>query len=247
MCGSRRLLSYVAVSVLALLVMVAVLGSLHVLRLPLGEVPSSTVSTVSTPSTHGGGNVPVNTSALVRAFLANASRFYLKHKEWSLVDGFCAALILRGSVVNSTHILIPEGKYNVTLGEGPLPGGLYRYGVLAYMPPDGDYWFPKELRLGDVVITHIPPVKNITLTGDFGPTNWFRVSGGGVTKVLWFASYPGVVYRDKVVCSSEVVGLGREHVIIVQAFIARNVPGVGLVERSLWLALLPANTTQGSG
>ena len=242
--GSRRLPGYVTASILALLVVVAVLSNLHVFSPSPREAPSSTISTLST---HGQGNASVNTLALVRAFLTNASRFYLKHREWSLVDGFCAALILRGSVVNSTHILIPGGRYNVTLGEGPLPGGLYRYGVLAYMPPNGDYWFPKELRLGDVVITHIPPVKNITLTGGFGSTNWFRVSEGGATKVLWFASYPGVVYRDKVVCSSEVAELGREHVIVVRAFIARNVPGVGLVERSLWLALLPANTTQGSG
>jgi hypothetical protein len=174
------------------------------------------------------------------------------------VDSFCAALILGEDVVNSTYIVIPKGHYNVEeislgkgyyvvpVGEVSLHGGLYQYGVLAYRPPYGDYWFPKELRLDDVVITHIPPLKNITLTGGFGPTNWFRIIGGGVTKAVWFTSSVGLVYKDKVVCPSEVVKLGREYVIIVRITIARNDPDLGLVEPSLWLALLPANTTQGS-
>ena len=62
-------------------------------------------------------------SALVKGFLANASKFYLKYNRNISVerlDGFCRALLLNGSMINETFIQVS--------------GHLYQYGVLAYLP-----------------------------------------------------------------------------------------------------------------
>ena len=185
---------------------------------------ATTSSPISAPITYNQSNI----SVLVKSFLVNTSRFYLRYRENSLVGNFCRTLILNGSIVNSTFILVS--------------GNLYQYGVLAYMPPTSNYWFSKQLRLKDIVIAHIPPQENITLTGDFGPIQWFRISKNNITKIIWFTNYPGVVYKNKVICSSTTIELGKEHVVVVRAFIvvAENVPS--LVESSLWLVLLPTGT-----
>ena len=170
-------------------------------------------------------------SALVKGFLTNASKFYLKYNRnisVELVGGFCRALLLNGSVINDTFIRVS--------------GRLYQYGVLAYLPPNsGYYWFPKQVRLKDVLIIHIPPLKNITVTGGFGPTNWFRISRGNVVKTVYFTSYAGVVYESCAICGSEPIPLGNESIVIVKAFIVRVKYGSSPIESSLWLALLPTN------
>ena len=245
-CGTTKLPYHVVAIVFISLIIVVVAGSFYALNTP------SKGSKPSTPRTYNQNTTPVNTLALVKGFLANTSRFYLRYRENSLVDGFCRVLILNGSIVNDTYILVPKGQYKIlVIGENTsnltyalVSGGLYWYGVLAYMPFNGDYWFTEQLRLGDIVITRIPPPRNITVTGGFGPLQWFRISRGNTTKVVWFTSYAGVVYRNKVICGSTIVKLGEEQVIIVRIFIvvAENVPGIN--EQSLWLTLLPANTTQ---
>ena len=245
-CGTSKPPYHVVAIIFISLIIVVVAGSFYALNTP------SKGSRTSTPRTYNQNTTPSNTSALVKSFLANASRFYLRYRENSLVDGFCRALILNGSIVNDTYILVPKDQYKIpVIGENAsnltyamVSGGLYQYGVLAYMPFNGDYWFTEQLRLGDIVITHIPPQRNITVTGGAGPLQWFRISRGNTTKVVWFTSYAGVVYRNKVICSSMIVKLGEKQVIIVKTFIVvtENIPGID--EQSLWLILLPANTTQ---
>jgi len=163
---------------------------------------------------------------LVRGFLAGASEFYLKHENVSRysVDDFGKALLLNSTVVNATTILIA--------------GRTYRYGVLAFMLNYAGYWFAKQLRLKDITITRIPPPKNFLMpTGGFGQAQWFRVSRDGIVKTVWFTERAGVVYEDRVICSTTKVSLGGEELLIVHMFVVRTENGVE--ESSLWLALLP--------
>ena len=186
-----------------------------------GSRSSVATTTVSTPSS------PNNWStALVRGFLVGASEFYLKHEKVSRysVCNFCRTLLLNSTVVNTTTILIA--------------GRPYRYGVLAFMLNYAGYWFAKQLRLKDITITHIPPPRNFLMpTGGFGRVQWFRISRDGIVKTEWFTERAGVVYKDRVICSTTKVSLDDEELLIVHMFVVRTENGVE--ESSLWLALLP--------
>ncbi len=206
----------VAVVILSTIVII----SLYVFRSHIATTPNTaTISSTYNQS---------NTSILVRNFLASARKYYLRYMEGSYLDDFCKALILNSSIVNTTFILIH--------------GRPYLYGVLAYMPPTGNYQFIEQLKLNNITVTHILPQENITVTGGFGPLQWFRVSKNNVTKTLYFASYPGIVYNNGTICGSITIELEGEHIFIAKIFIVESTPK--LVETSLWLVLLPVNITK---
>ncbi|MCE4615395.1 MAG: hypothetical protein F7B60_07710 [Desulfurococcales archaeon] len=244
---NKRMIYYIAIIVILLFMGIIFINNFYTVKTPSKSATSSTPPASHVP---GQGSGLVNVPSLVKAFLANTSRFYLEHKEANIIDGFCRTLILHGKVVNATLIQIPIGSYKVRLINGEtaninhisVSGGLYHYGLLAYISSNGNYWFARQLKLGGIVVTHISPLENITITGSFGPAQWFRISSDNTTKVLWFTSYPGVVYKDKVICSSEAIELKGNSIIIVRIFIVKteNVPNT--VESSLWLVLSPIDT-----
>jgi len=216
--GSRFKLRVI---IFAVIIIVGVIGGTTYTLMNRGGSGSgtatTTVSTRSSPSTWH--------AALVRGFLAGASEFYLEHEEASRysVGNFCRALLLNSTVVNATTILIAHRPY--------------RYGVLAFMLNYAGYWFAKQLKLKDITVTHIPPPRNLTLTGGFGRVQWFRISRDGIVKTEWFTERAGIVYKDRVICSTTKVSLGNEELLIVHMFVVRTENGVE--ESSLWLALLP--------
>ena len=243
----KRKIYLIAIIVILLFMGIIFINNFYTMETPSKSATSSTPPISQVPGQSAG---LVNVPSFVQAFLANTSRFYLEHKEASIVDGFCKALVLHGKVVNATFIRIPAGSYKVRLINGEtaninhisVSGGFYYYGLLAYMSSNSNYQFARQLKIGGIMVTHISPLKNITITGSFGPAQWFRISSGNATKVLWFTSYPGVVYKDKVICSSEAIELNGKRMIITRIFTVKteNVPNT--VESSLWLIFSPLDT-----
>ncbi len=164
-----------------------------------------------------------------RSFFSNMTMFYAKYRGTgyvSVTSGFCQALLL-GHVVNSTYMLINDT--------------LYRYGVLAYKPMGRGYVVFKELDLGSGVrVTHIPPQRNITVTGGFGHAIWFNISVNGEERVYWNTENPGVVYeKEKLICTHDTVRVDSTTIHIVRLFFVKHGVESGVGVASIWLALLP--------
>ncbi len=191
---------------------------------PHGNLRSSTsVPEISVGTSSEAGTV------FFRSFYSSMTGFYTRYQGAEYVyveDSFCRAFLL-GRVVNSTHMLIN--------------GTPYRYGILAYKPMGEDYVFSREVDLGGGVrVTHIPPQKNLTVTGGFGRTVWFNVSADGEWRVYWNTEYAGIVYyKEELVCTHIPVRVDGVTVHIVRLLFAKQGVEGGIGWASTWLAMLP--------
>ena len=217
----------VVLTILAILVVLVLLYEYYsTSALEMATQPPSTIEPSDETSTVSLEN---NGVRFFKAFFSNMTSFYVRHQSTryvSVADSFCQAFLL-GQVINSTHILIN--------------GTLYRYGILAYKPMGEDYVISERLNLGEGLrLIHIPAQENITVTGGFGPTLWFRVGIDGVEKVYWSTMYPGIVYEDeKLICSHDAVNISNITVDIIQLFFVKHSIRDGLEVASIWLAMAP--------
>ncbi|RLE45779.1 MAG: hypothetical protein DRJ31_10800 [Candidatus Methanomethylicota archaeon] len=108
-----------------------------------------------------------------------------------------------------------------------------------------DYVVSRQLDLGEGLrLVHIPAQKNITVTGGFGPTLWFKVSVDGEEKIYWNTMYPGVVYEDeKLVCSHSIMSINNVTVHIIRLFFVKHGIRGGIGVASVWLAMTPVTPT----
>ena len=218
----------VLLATLVILLALALLYEYYRSNINTGEASTSPPSsTIGTPSETGSTHPEVSGVGFFSDFFLSMTKFYARHRGAEYVyveDSFCRVFLL-GQVVNSTHML---------------NGTPYHYGVLAYKPMGEDYVFLKEVNLDGVRVTHIPPQKNITITGGAGPTVWFNVSVDGEWKVYWNSEYAGIVYyKEELVCTHDAVRVDGVTVHIVRLLYAKQGVEGGIGWASAWLAMLP--------
>ncbi|RLF17780.1 MAG: hypothetical protein DRZ82_09455 [Thermoprotei archaeon] len=225
--GSSK--TIVVLTVLAILVVPVLLYEYYSTSTSVLETATQPPPTIGPSSETSTASLENNGVRFFKAFFSNLMSFYVRHqgtRHVSIADSFCQAFLL-GQVVNSTHILIN--------------GTLYRYGILAYKPMGEDYVISERLDLGEgLQLIHIPAQENITVTGGFGPTLWFRVGIDGVEKVYWSTMYPGIVYEDeKLICSHDTVNISNITVDIIRLFFVKHSVRDGIEVASIWLAVTP--------